>query len=121
MSFFQIVAVLVIVLGSLLALGLLGRSPAFVTRWPALWRLHELSREASLLMANPLRFGAVLGLSIVTIVLAVIATGGREDLVLTELTRYHHSGQPWRIGLLIKRTNAHVLIAFLAYCQFWYH
>ena len=46
-------------------------------------------------------------------ILGVIATGGREDLVLTELTQYHHSGQPGRIGLLIKRTNAHVLIASL--------
>src|SRR6202034_3247242 len=46
-------------------------------------------------------------------ILAVIATGGSEDLVLTELTQYHHFGQPGRIGLLIKRTNAHVLIASL--------
>lgn len=46
-------------------------------------------------------------------ILGVMATGGREDLVLTELTQYHYSGEPWRIGPLIKRTNVHVLIASL--------
>ncbi len=46
-------------------------------------------------------------------ILSVMATGGREDLVLSELTHYHHSGQPRRIGQLIKRANMHVLIASL--------
>jgi len=42
--------------------------------------------------------------------LAVVATGGRDDLVLAELPRYQADGRWGQIGYLIKRTNRHVLI-----------
>lgn len=46
-------------------------------------------------------------------ILAVIVTGGREDLVLTEITRYHATARHARMAWLIKRTNAHILLAWL--------
>lgn len=46
-------------------------------------------------------------------ILSVFITGGREDLVITEMTRYHSSGHGGRIAWLIKRTNAHILLAWL--------
>jgi len=46
-------------------------------------------------------------------ILAVAVTGGREDLVLTEITRYHSAGETGRIAWLIRRTNLHVLLASL--------
>lgn len=46
-------------------------------------------------------------------ILSVAVIGGREDLVLTEITRYHSTGQPGRIAWLIQRTNVHVLLAWL--------
>lgn len=46
-------------------------------------------------------------------ILSVCVTGGREDLVLTEIPRYYAGNQPGRIASLIRRTNRHVLIATL--------
>ena len=46
-------------------------------------------------------------------ILAVFVVGGREDLVLTEITRYHSAAQGSRIAWLIRRTNAHILLAWL--------
>lgn len=44
-------------------------------------------------------------------ILSVAVTGGRDDLVLTEIPRYHATGQSGQIAWLVKRTNSHVLIA----------
>jgi O-antigen/teichoic acid export membrane protein len=44
-------------------------------------------------------------------ILGVVATGGREDLVLSEITRYQVGNQPWLIGFLVKRTNRLIFIA----------
>jgi O-antigen/teichoic acid export membrane protein len=46
-------------------------------------------------------------------ILAVLVTGGREDLVLTEITRYDVARQPAFTAWLIKRTNSHILLAWL--------
>jgi O-antigen/teichoic acid export membrane protein len=44
---------------------------------------------------------------------SVFVVGGREDIVLTEISRYHSNSGQARIAWLIKRTNRHLLLGWL--------
>jgi O-antigen/teichoic acid export membrane protein len=45
--------------------------------------------------------------------LSVAVIGGRDDLVFTEITRYHTAGEEGRIGWFIRRTNGRLFLAAL--------
>jgi uncharacterized membrane protein YbhN (UPF0104 family) len=56
----------------LIAVGVIDRLPVRLLRWPVLATLADLSRDMRLLVADPRRCGAVLGLSAATVFLTIL-------------------------------------------------
>lgn len=44
-------------------------------------------------------------------ILSVLAIGGREDLAISEITKYKVDNQPWKIYTMVKYLNRHVFVA----------